>query len=55
MAKKQTLCKYWKDDKVLKKMKKFRKIVAEPTYVCRRCARVAVAESYLCKPVPLEG
>lgn len=54
MAKKRTLCKHWKDDKVLKKLNKFRKIVEEPTLVCRRCARVANAETYLCKPVPLK-
>lgn len=53
MAKKETLCKHWQDDKALKKIKKFRKIVGEPRYVCRRCARVAVDESYLCKPVAL--
>ncbi|MBW2735647.1 MAG: hypothetical protein JRH20_24955 [Deltaproteobacteria bacterium] len=54
MSKKKTLCKHWQDDKVLKKLKNFRKIVGDPTHVCRRCARVAAAENYLCKPVSLD-
>ena len=52
MAKKRTLCK-WKDGRVEKDLKKLRKIVLQPTLACRRCARVANDETFLCKPVPL--
>ena len=52
VAKKRTLCK-WKDGRVEKDLKKLRKIVLQPTLACRRCARVANDETFLCKPVPL--
>jgi hypothetical protein len=47
------LCK-WKASKIEKELPKIRKLVAKPSYVCSKCARVAVDAKYLCKPEPLE-
>lgn len=52
MGKKQTLCK-WDKDKIEKDLKKLRKIVCEPQFVCKRCARVAVSSNNLCKAINL--
>ena len=47
------LCKWSKDGDIEKDLKKIRKVVANPTRICRKCARVAVEDGYLCKPIPL--
>lgn len=46
------LCRWDKDD-IKDHIKQLRKIVAEPRYVCRKCARVSKKEEYLCKPEEL--
>jgi len=43
------LCKWDKDD-VKNDLKKLKKIVLPPTYICCKCGRVASDEDYLCKP-----
>ncbi len=54
MAKKdKRLCK-WKEDDLSKKFDKFKKIVSEPTFVCKKCGRVADKKKWLHKPVSLK-
>lgn len=53
MAKKRPLCKL-KDDKVAKDLKRLMKVVREPEYICRRCARAASDDAYLCKAVKID-
>ncbi|GFO67106.1 hypothetical protein GMLC_06850 [Geomonas limicola] len=48
----KTLCK-WDKDEIKDNLKELKKIVAEPRYVCRKCARVAKKEDNLCKPEEL--
>lgn len=50
---KKRLCKL-KDDKVAKDLKRLMKVVSQPTHICRRCARAAGDEGYLCKPVKID-
>ena len=52
-GKHKTLCKWSKDDGVEKDLKKIAKVVTKPTLICRKCARVANCEDYLCKPLAL--
>lgn len=47
------LCKWDKDD-IKENMKELKKIVAQPRFICRKCARAARKEEYICKPEPLE-
>ena len=37
-----------------KKLEKIKKMVNKPRYVCRKCARAANEEDYVCKPVSIE-
>ena len=48
----KTLCKWDKDD-IKDNLKELKKLVAEPRFICRKCARAAKKEEYLCKPEPL--
>jgi len=47
------LCK-WKKDEIEKGFVRIAKAVKKPRYLCRRCGRVAGAEYWLCKPLPLK-
>lgn len=47
------LCK-WDKDEIKDNLKELKKIVAQPRFICRKCARAARKEEYLCKPEPLE-
>ena len=46
------LCK-WEKGEIKDNLKELKKVVAEPRYLCRRCARAARKEEFLCKPEPL--
>ncbi|MBJ6727500.1 hypothetical protein [Geomesophilobacter sediminis] len=48
----KTLCKWDKDD-IKDDFKELKKLVAEPRYVCRKCARAAKTDKVLCKPEEL--
>lgn len=48
MAKKK-LCK-WKRERIEDRFDKLRAIVESPQFACAKCARVARAREYLCKP-----
>lgn len=45
---KKTLCEWTKQD-IDKELKKLSKLVIHPKYVCRKCARAASKDKYLCK------
>jgi hypothetical protein len=45
----KTLCEWSKSD-LEKSAAKLARLVVEPRYFCRKCARVANRESVLCKP-----
>lgn len=45
---KKTLCEWSKQD-IDKHYKKLSKIVINPKYYCRKCARAASNDKYLCK------
>jgi hypothetical protein len=47
------LCK-WKASRIEKDLAKVRKIVAQPRYLCTKCARVAADKKYLCHPERLD-
>jgi hypothetical protein len=47
------LCK-WDKDEIKDKLKDLKKIVSEPRFICRKCARAARKEEHLCKPEPLD-
>ena len=49
---KKTLCK-WKSDDIEKDQKKFRKLIEDAKYFCRKCGRSAASKSNLCKPIGL--
>jgi hypothetical protein len=49
----KTLCDWSKKD-ILKRSDQLALIVGAPEYVCRKCARVAIAKKYLCAGVRLE-
>lgn len=46
---KKTLCNWSRKD-IIKNSDKLFKIVSEPKYVCKKCARAASKEEYLCEP-----
>lgn len=48
----KTLCDWTKED-IDNNHKKLFKIVSNPKFVCKKCARVANKEDYLCKPKKL--
>jgi len=50
---KKTLCKLDKHD-MEESMDTLVKLVAEPHYLCGKCARVAKKKKYLCKPVKIK-
>lgn len=50
---KKTMCKF-KKEKIEENLKVIRKIVINPKFICRKCARIANDEAYLCKPLTLE-
>jgi hypothetical protein len=43
------LCK-WDKDEIKDKLKDLKKIVAQPSFVCKKCGRAAKDEDHLCKP-----
>ncbi|GAW65530.1 hypothetical protein GPEL0_01r0465 [Geoanaerobacter pelophilus] len=47
------LCK-WDKDEIKENLKELKKLVAEPRFICRKCARAARSEALLCKPEPLD-
>jgi len=49
MNKIKTLCDLEKKD-IEKRLDQISRIVSEPQYVCRKCARAAKRKVYLCKP-----
>ncbi|MFK7911069.1 MAG: hypothetical protein AB8F34_10795 [Akkermansiaceae bacterium] len=52
MAKIKSLCK-WKEKSIAKRMDLLMSLTEEPTYVCKKCARVANTKKALCKATPL--
>ena len=46
---KKTLCDWSRKD-ISKKSAKLATIVSDPKYVCKKCARAAIEEKYLCEP-----
>ena len=48
----RTLCE-WKKHEIAEETAALAKIVRDPRYVCRKCARAAHKEKHLCKPTPL--
>jgi len=50
---KKPLCKIEKSD-IEEHFNELAAIVAEPKYLCSKCARVATKKSYLCKPVKIK-
>jgi hypothetical protein len=54
MAKKaKRLCK-WKEEDITKKFDEFVDIVRIPTFVCKKCGRVAAKKKWLHKPSELK-
>jgi hypothetical protein len=49
MIKFKTLCDLDKQD-IEKKLDEIAKIVTDPKYLCRKCARASNKKEYLCKP-----
>jgi hypothetical protein len=49
----KTLCK-WGEKQIEKRMKKLKKIVSNPSHVCKKCGRAASNEKVLCKPVSIQ-
>lgn len=52
MAKYKTFCK-WKEKDIAKRLDLLTELTEDPTFVCRKCARVANTKKALCKAVPL--
>lgn len=48
----KTLCE-WKKHEILEETEELLRIVGDPRFVCRKCARAAHQEKHLCKPIPL--
>jgi hypothetical protein len=48
----RTLCE-WKKHEIVEDTEELAKIVCDPRFVCRKCARAAHKEKHLCKPIPL--
>ena len=48
----KTLCK-WEEKQITKRMKKLKKIVSQPQFICKKCGRAASDKGYLCKPLKL--
>jgi hypothetical protein len=47
------LCDLDKKD-IEKKLEKIKRMVNKPRYICRKCARAANEEDFVCKPVSIE-
>jgi hypothetical protein len=43
----------WDKEQLLTEFAKFRAIVIEPRYLCRKCGRVANEKEWLCRPLSL--
>ena len=52
VAKLKTFCK-WKEKDIAKRMDLLVSLTTEPTYACKKCARVSNTKKALCKAVPL--
>ena len=48
----RTLCE-WKKHEILEDTEELAKIVCDPRFVCRKCARAAHQDKHLCKPLEL--
>jgi hypothetical protein len=48
----KTLCE-WSKHEIAEETGELARIVCDPRYVCRKCARAAHKEKHLCKPIPL--
>lgn len=48
----KTLCE-WKKHEIAEETAALAKIVCDPRFVCRKCARAAHKDKHLCKPMPL--
>jgi hypothetical protein len=48
----RTLCE-WKKHEIVEDTEELAKIVCDPRFVCRKCARAAHKDKHLCKPIPL--
>ena len=51
---KKALCKLDKES-IEKQMEALMELVAEPRYICRKCARVAASKHNLCKPIAIKS
>ncbi len=51
---KKTLCRLDKHD-IEENIDDIASIVAEPKYLCRKCARVATKKKYLCSPIKIKS
>ena len=40
--------------KIEKQLEKIKLMVNQPRWICRKCARAANKEEFVCKPVPIE-
>jgi hypothetical protein len=49
MPKKKTLC-HWEKEEIRDKPEKYKKLIREPRYFCKRCGRAARDEDKLCRP-----
>lgn len=52
MAKLKTFCK-WKEKDISKRIDLLVSLTENPTFVCKKCARVANTKKALCKAMPL--
>ena len=48
----KSLCK-WKKDSLVENFDQFAQIVSTPTYVCKKCRRVASEKKWLCSSVAI--
>jgi hypothetical protein len=48
----KTLCE-WSKHEILEETEELARIVRDPRFVCRKCARAAHKDKHLCKPIPL--
>ena len=48
----RTLCE-WGKWEIQERVDDLARIVREPCFVCRKCARAAHQDKHLCKPIPL--